>query len=126
MGEQADEVGPVLPVDRFLTGQAQEGLVDDRGGFQGVARALAPEEAPGQGLQLVVDECDGLVGRRTVPLVPPPEQAGEGLAQLLVFSSLDAVSQRRSSFSSTVPVAITFWTPVQTSPNFSSTLFLAT
>ena len=46
-----------------LLGQPGEGLVDDRGGLQGVGGPLVAEEAPRKGLQLMIDKPR----RRTSP-----------------------------------------------------------
>ena len=41
VGSDAEEVGPILPVDLALIDQSDEDLMDKGGGLQGVVRPLA-------------------------------------------------------------------------------------
>ena len=62
----AEEVCPVFPVDALCANQADVGLVDQRGGLEGVASALTAHIAPCQPPQLCVDQWDQPIQRRAV------------------------------------------------------------
>jgi len=55
VGSKADEVGATVPVDA-LTGEAEVGLVDDRGGLEGMVGALAAHVSLGEAMQLRVNQ----------------------------------------------------------------------
>ena len=56
LGRSGKEVFPVLELDTSLVNQLQIDLVDHGGALQGMARALQPELAFGQLVQLLVNQ----------------------------------------------------------------------
>jgi hypothetical protein len=62
VGGEADEVSVVLPLDIFLLGDTEVGLVDEGGGLESVVAALAAHIALGEAVELGVDEGEELVG----------------------------------------------------------------
>jgi hypothetical protein len=54
IGSQCDEVAPVLHLRRTLVDQPHVGLVNERSGLQGMARALPPQMALRDSVQLLV------------------------------------------------------------------------
>jgi hypothetical protein len=73
---EADEVGAVIPVDVFA-GQAEIGLVDERGGLERVVGALAAHVGPGEAVELRVDEREQAVGGGGVAIVHGFEKLGD-------------------------------------------------
>jgi hypothetical protein len=72
-GGDAEEVRAALPVG-VLADEAEEGLVEERGGLQRVAVALAAHGVDGEQVQLVVDEGRESLGGVGASLVELTEQ----------------------------------------------------
>src|SRR5262249_46329973 len=64
----------VVPVQLRAAAQPQVDLVDEGGGLQGVAVALAAQVPPGDLPQLAVDQRQQFLGRRLVALLPSPQE----------------------------------------------------
>jgi hypothetical protein len=75
-GRDAEEVRAVLPADILLFDEAEVGFVDEGGGLDGVAGALAPHVVAREPPQLVVDQRHQPRERRLVAVAPLDEQAG--------------------------------------------------
>ena len=77
VGGDAEEVRAALPVDVSLAGELEKGLVDERGGLQGVIPSL-PGEIPGrERVQLVVHERNQTFEGRGTSGLPVPQQASD-------------------------------------------------
>jgi hypothetical protein len=64
-----------------LRREAAVGLVDEGGGLQGVAAALAAKIGGGAAAQLVVDQRDELVARGEIALAPRLQEARDRLGR---------------------------------------------
>jgi hypothetical protein len=80
VGEESEEVRAALPLDTVLLEEAGEGLVDDGGGFEGVAGALMPEETPSELPEFLVHERHGAIGRLAIAEAPALEQLRKSFA----------------------------------------------
>ena len=56
-----EEVCTILPVDRVISGEAHEGLVDERGGIQRVTGTLTAQVDARKLAQFVVDQREKMV-----------------------------------------------------------------
>lgn len=70
-------MGAALPLHLALVHQADERLVDERGGLQGVVGALAAHVVGGQAAQVVVEEDDQPLRGGGVASVHPEEEPGD-------------------------------------------------
>lgn len=71
----AEEVGPVLPGDGGLPGEAEPGLVHEGDGVERLPDAQLPELPPGDRAELVVDERDDRVEGGAVAVAVRVEEA---------------------------------------------------
>ena len=69
-----EEVRAVLPLDSVHIDQTDVGFVDECRGLERVVGALASHVAPGQCVELLVDERNELVEGRFLTLAPREEQ----------------------------------------------------
>lgn len=76
-GREAEELGPVLPLDRPGAHQLEVDLIDESRGLEGGARALVGEMAFRHASQVLDDEGHQLLQRRWIPLAPLVEQSGD-------------------------------------------------
>ena len=76
-GGDAEEVRAALPGDVLLLDEAEVGFVDEGGGLDGVAGALAAHVVAREPPQLVVDQRHQAFERRLVTVAPVDEQSGQ-------------------------------------------------
>src|SRR5438067_4993479 len=67
-----EKVGPVLPARMGLVGKLKIGLVDQRGGLQGVPLSFAAHVMVGQAMQLGLHQRNQLIERSRVSLLQSP------------------------------------------------------
>ena len=75
---QAEELGPVPPVDPALVHQPEIGLVHQGGGLEGVAGGLAAQVLGCQAMQLLVDHGEHLIEALLVAPAPVQQPLGDG------------------------------------------------
>src|SRR6202521_1498340 len=73
------EVHAVVPVQLFSTAEPEVDLVDQRGGLQRMAMALAAQVPASNLSQLAINQRQQSLGSRLVPLLPAPKQLGDVL-----------------------------------------------
>ena len=73
----AEELGPVLPGERFRGSQPQEGFVDQQGRLQGMVGALAAHLALGDLVQLGLDQPDELLLDFGAPGLEIPQESSD-------------------------------------------------
>ena len=88
-GSHGEEVGPILPGHGFAVDQPDVRLVDERGGLQAMADSLARHAAPGNPVELAMDERNQPLDRGRIALSPFQEQAsdlGRALRNIAILS----------------------------------------
>ena len=113
LGRDPEEVRAVLPVHAALVHEAQEGLVDQVVGLEGLAGPLPAEVPPGQPPQLVVDERRDLVEGRVVTAVPPVEQERDVVRRPFLHSPESMVQSRLTDWEKSASYGLSDRPPLQ-------------
>src|SRR5262245_3056010 len=86
-------MSPILPVDVGGVDQAQIGFIDQRGGWQGVARFLLTHVATSQPAQFFVYQGSELLQGSRIPISPGHEQPRDFVWRCFAHRNLFELNQ---------------------------------